>query len=49
LFALAQTVSHAAPRQRPNYSWDLSHAFDANKLAAQGQYLNTLLSSETVQ
>jgi integrase len=26
-----------------------SHAVDANKLAAQGQYLNTLLSSETVQ
>jgi integrase len=26
-----------------------SHAVDANKLAAQGQFLNTLLSTEMVQ
>jgi hypothetical protein len=26
-----------------------SHAVDANKLAAQGRFLNTLLSSEMVQ
>jgi hypothetical protein len=26
-----------------------SHAVDANKLAAHGQFLNTLLSSEPVQ
>ena len=37
------------PQPRPHHAWIYSHVVDANKLAAQGQYLNTLLSTGTMQ
>ena len=46
---IENSLLHALPQPRTHYAWIYSHVIDANKLAAQGQYLETLLSTDTMQ